>query len=350
MTTNRPGKGDLLGEPGPLGADGVLGDLAQDGLAGAQHLLDPRLAGAPGRLDVVGVVADVPVVEHGVLGRPDVDEGRLHARQHVLDPSPVDVAVDLGGVVRGPGDVVLDEGPALEQGDLGDLRAHVHADHVAADRLAPPFTAAPAALGLRTGNGLGPGGGALGGDGGPLSGPSAAPTTPLAPTRPPSGRRAAAAAPAGRPRRSGRLRRPRRLRQPRAPAGPAGCPRSSDAPGRPGVRRPAAGSPRPRPGRRRLGHRGARAVPSGRVVARGAGRSTRHRPRPPRSHGADGSVAGRPPFCSLPVWAYGPAPSGPTASASRAGRVRPSGPGPPGVGPSRRVRVRPRAASRPRWT
>ena len=77
--------------------------------------------------------------------------------QHVLDPAPVDVAVDLGGVVGGPGDVVLDQGAPLEQGDLGDLRAHVHADHVAADRLAPALAAAPPALGLGRGTGRGAG-------------------------------------------------------------------------------------------------------------------------------------------------------------------------------------------------
>ena len=94
------------------------------------------------RLDVLGVVADVAVVEDGVLRRADVDESRLHARQHVLDPAPVDVAVDLGGVVGRPRDVVLDQGPPLEQGDLGHLRANVDADHVATDGLAPTLPSA----------------------------------------------------------------------------------------------------------------------------------------------------------------------------------------------------------------
>ncbi len=83
------------------------------------------------------------MVEDGVLRRADVDEGRLHAGQDVLDPSPVDVAVDLGGVVGGPGDVVLDEGASLEQGDLGHVGADVDADHVAADRLAPALATRP---------------------------------------------------------------------------------------------------------------------------------------------------------------------------------------------------------------
>ncbi len=139
------GQRDLLGQPGALGPDRVLGHLAQDGLARPQKLLDPRLGRR--RLDVLGVVADVPVVEDGVLRRADVDEGRLHAGQHVLHPPPIDVPVDLGGVVRRPGDVVLDQGPPLEQGDLGHLRADVDADHVAPDGLAPALPPAPASFG-----------------------------------------------------------------------------------------------------------------------------------------------------------------------------------------------------------
>ena len=49
--------------------------------------------------DVLGVVLHVAAVEHSVLGRGDVDERRLHARQHVLHPAEVDVAVDLADVV-----------------------------------------------------------------------------------------------------------------------------------------------------------------------------------------------------------------------------------------------------------
>jgi hypothetical protein len=59
----------------PLGTDRVLRDLADDGLAGLQDLLD---AGGTALLDVLGVELQVPAVEHGVLRRPDVDEGRLH--------------------------------------------------------------------------------------------------------------------------------------------------------------------------------------------------------------------------------------------------------------------------------
>ena len=89
------------------------------------------------------VVVDVAPVEHRVLGRADVDEGRLHARQHVLDLAQVDVAVDLAGVVGGPGHVVLDERPALEHGDLGGLGPHVDGHHVAADGPALALPAPP---------------------------------------------------------------------------------------------------------------------------------------------------------------------------------------------------------------
>ena len=139
-------QGDLLGQAGPLGPDGVLGDLAQDRLAGFEYVLNPRLLGGAA-LDVVLVVAHVTPVEDGVLRDPDVDEGRLHAGQHVLHPTPVDVAVDLVGVIGRPRHVVLDQGAPLEHGDLGHLGLDVHADQVAPHllRLAVPSGAAPAA-------------------------------------------------------------------------------------------------------------------------------------------------------------------------------------------------------------
>ena len=129
------GQRHLLGEPGALGADRVLGDLAEHGLAGTEQLLDAGRC--RGRVllavDVVGVVLDVAPVEHRVLGGADVDERRLHARQHVLDLAQVDVAVDVDVVVGRAGHVVLDERPSLEHGDLGGVGADVHAHEVAAD-------------------------------------------------------------------------------------------------------------------------------------------------------------------------------------------------------------------------
>ena len=89
------------------------------------------------------VVVDVAPVEHGVLGRADVDERRLHARQDVLDLAQVDVAVDLAGVVGRAGHVVLDERPALEDRDLGGLGPDVDRHQVAADGPALALPAPP---------------------------------------------------------------------------------------------------------------------------------------------------------------------------------------------------------------
>src|SRR5581483_10697664 len=136
----------LLREARTLGADGVLRDLAQDALLRSEQLLDAGLRTA--LLDVFGVVLHVAAVQHRVLRRADVDEGRLHARQHVLHLAEVDVAVDLADVVGRTGHVVLEQGPSFEHGDLRDapaLRAglHVHAHQVAADGPALALPAPP---------------------------------------------------------------------------------------------------------------------------------------------------------------------------------------------------------------
>ena len=140
-----PGQRHLLGQPRPLGPDRVLRHLAEDGLTGPQHLLDP---GPPcptaARLDVVAVVADVTPVEHGVLRGADVHEGRFHPRQDVLDPAPVDVPVDLGGVVGRPRHLVFDQGPALEHGDLGGVGPHMDTHEVPPHRPSPPLPPAAA--------------------------------------------------------------------------------------------------------------------------------------------------------------------------------------------------------------
>ena len=146
---------DLLGQAGTLGPDGVLRDLAQDGLAGLEDVLDPRLLGGAA-LDVLPVVAHVTSVQDGVLGDADVDEGGLHAGQDVLHPAPVDVAVDLVGVVGRPGDVVLHQGAPLEHGDLGHVGLDMDADQVPAHllRLAVPPGATPTAGALAVAGGV----------------------------------------------------------------------------------------------------------------------------------------------------------------------------------------------------
>ena len=153
-----PGQGDLLGQAGAFGPDRVLRHLANDALTRAQQLLDPGVAGrtaetAAGRFDaVVGcgpfdlviVEAEVAPVQDGVFRCPDVDEGGLHARKHVLDPTEVDVPVDLGRVVGRPRDVVLDERAPFEHGDLRRRRADVDDHEVAPERPAAAVGPSPA--------------------------------------------------------------------------------------------------------------------------------------------------------------------------------------------------------------
>src|SRR3954454_22952906 len=123
------GQVDLLGEPGALVADRVLGDLDQHLVAGLQRLLDRALlAGEAG-----GVPVDLAGVQDGVAALADVDEGRLHAGQHVLHPAQVDVAGERGRLRLGH--VVLDQDVVLEDGDLGAL-ALLADDHGPVDRLA----------------------------------------------------------------------------------------------------------------------------------------------------------------------------------------------------------------------
>ena len=123
---------NLLGQPGALGADGVLRDLAQmTSCFGLQHLLDAQLAGLLD--DVFGVVLHVAAIQHRVLRRADVDERGLHAWQHVLYLAEVDVAVDLADVVGRAADVVLDQVAAFQHSHLGQDGAHLDAHQVAAD-------------------------------------------------------------------------------------------------------------------------------------------------------------------------------------------------------------------------
>src|SRR5690606_30214974 len=120
---------DLAGQPGTLVADGVLGDLHQDLVARLQRQLDATslLALAVGRRVLCcGLPVDLTRVEHGVAAAADIDERRLHAGEHVLYSSEVDVA-DQGCFLR-LGDVVLDQHAVFEHADLDAvlLLAHHH--------------------------------------------------------------------------------------------------------------------------------------------------------------------------------------------------------------------------------
>ena len=108
-------------QPGALGAERILENLHEHVLALAQQLADRRLhqrltAGVLRRHHVGHVQ------ERGAL-QPDLDEGRLHARQHTLHPALVDVADQP--VARGALDVDLLRGPVLDEGHAGFLRADV---------------------------------------------------------------------------------------------------------------------------------------------------------------------------------------------------------------------------------
>ena len=109
--------------------DRVLGDLHHDHLTVLQQPLDLRLAAA---LEVGLVERDVAPVQHTVLRRADVDERGLHAGQHVLHPTEIDVAVDGLGA-RGRGERVLDQAAALEDRDVRVATLdHVDAHEIAA--------------------------------------------------------------------------------------------------------------------------------------------------------------------------------------------------------------------------
>ena len=117
-----PRQGDLGREARTLATHRVLRDLHHDGLARLQHLLDAgRVA-----FQVLGGIVDLAGVQHAVATAADVDEGRLHARQHVLHPAQVDVAHH--GTGAGTGDVVLDQHVFFEHRDLVAL-ASLGDDH-----------------------------------------------------------------------------------------------------------------------------------------------------------------------------------------------------------------------------
>jgi len=91
-----------------------------------RHLAVPvALAQAQELLVLFHLLVDVPDVQEGVPGQPDVHEGGLHPRQDLQDPTLVDVAGQALGV--GVVDEELDQGavlddrhPGLHQGGVDD--------------------------------------------------------------------------------------------------------------------------------------------------------------------------------------------------------------------------------------
>ena len=156
-------QGDLAGEAGTLVADGVLGDLDQDGVAAGEGVLD---AAGPA-LQAGGVPVNLAGIEDGVAPLAQVHEGSLHGGKDVLNPADIDVA-DHGGLGV-PGDVVLHEEPVLQDGDLVEAVGLAH-DHLPVHGLATgqelglgddgttapgrPALAAALALGLQAGGPL----------------------------------------------------------------------------------------------------------------------------------------------------------------------------------------------------
>src|SRR5690606_5435397 len=121
---------DLRGQASTLVPDRVLGDLHEHRVARLERGLDAtRLA-----LEARSVPVDLARVQHRVAALADVDEGRLHARQHVLHAAEVDVADHRG--LRRARDVVLGEHAVLEHRDLRAAVRLAH-DHRPLDRLAP---------------------------------------------------------------------------------------------------------------------------------------------------------------------------------------------------------------------
>ena len=109
--------------------DRVFRDLNENGVAGLQGEFDATglVAG------VCGIPVDLARVQHRVTPAADVDERRLHARQHVLHTTEVHVADERGfGGLR---HVVLDQNAVFEHADLNAVVARPN-DHGAVDRLA----------------------------------------------------------------------------------------------------------------------------------------------------------------------------------------------------------------------
>jgi len=83
-----PGDRRLRGKPRALAADGVLHDLHQQRLPFGEDLLDGALRLAVGRTRR----PDVGDVEERRARQPDLDEGRLHSREHAAHAAQIDVA------------------------------------------------------------------------------------------------------------------------------------------------------------------------------------------------------------------------------------------------------------------
>jgi len=120
----RPGDRDLGGQARALGADRILDHLDRQHLAVEQGALD-RGGGDAGPF-MAARFPDVGHVQEGGAFQADVDEGRLHPRQHAHHLAEVDVP---GQPARqGPFDVQFLNGPLQDERDARLLRGDVDED------------------------------------------------------------------------------------------------------------------------------------------------------------------------------------------------------------------------------
>ena len=125
-----PGNADLRGQARTLAADGVLDDLHEKRLA-LEHLffdgdLHLVLARKHGGFAALLALPDVGHVQKGCTLQANVNEGRLHARQHARDLAQVNVAYQAA--LERAFDVELLHGAMLDDGHAGLLRRPVDQD------------------------------------------------------------------------------------------------------------------------------------------------------------------------------------------------------------------------------
>ena len=107
---------DVRRDAGALEAARLLDDLDENVVAALDFLADREAAMALRDLDVADVerlLVDVVDVQEGVAPQPDIDEGRAHSGQHVLNFSLVDRADDFLFAL----DVEFGEIAVLQNGD-----------------------------------------------------------------------------------------------------------------------------------------------------------------------------------------------------------------------------------------
>ncbi len=126
----------------PLAPIGFLVTWQRIDLTGLEQLLDPGLTRRR-RLDVVGVVADVPPVEDGVLRGADVDEGGLHSRAARSAPGPGRCCRRSGWSRRPAATRSARSGSGPRGPRSGSLRAGRGRPSGSGRRPAPPLATAP---------------------------------------------------------------------------------------------------------------------------------------------------------------------------------------------------------------